>query len=67
MIIRHDPLGNTCRILEDPKKGRKLILIGTTHSSTLLAYRTKMLIEKEQPDTVFCQTNKEWWNIINTI
>jgi hypothetical protein len=49
----HDPYGNTLRVLEDPKNQRKLYLIGTTHASTLLAYRTKKLIEQEKPDTVF--------------
>jgi len=40
-------------VLEDPKNNRKLYLIGTTHSSTKLAYRTKELIEKVNPDSVF--------------
>lgn len=41
------------RVLEDPKSGRTLYLVGTTNSSTKLAYRTKELIEKENPDSVF--------------
>ena len=51
---------NTLTRLEDPANKRSLILIGTTNSSTYLSYRTKELIEKEKPDTVFLQTNKKW-------
>lgn len=40
-------------VLEDPANKRKLYLIGTTNSSTKLAYRTKELIEKVNPDSVF--------------
>jgi len=61
---RFDGFKNTLKILEDPENKRKLILIGTTNSSTLLSYRTKNLIERENPDSVFVQTNKEWWNIV---
>lgn len=53
IIFRHDPFGNTLRILNDPKNNRKLYLIGTTHASTMLANRTKKLIEAEKPDSVF--------------
>lgn len=41
---RANPLKNTLTILEDPNHNRKLYLIGTTNSSTTLAYRTKKLI-----------------------
>ena len=41
---RADPLTNTLTVLEDPTHNRKLYLIGTTNSSTTLAYRTKKLI-----------------------
>lgn len=50
---RHYPFENTLKVLEDPKNGRKLFLIGTTHASTILAYRTKALLEKLKPDSVF--------------
>lgn len=64
---RHDPYNNTLTVLEDPKNNRKLYLIGTTNSSTKLAYRTKELIEKENPDSVFVQTNKKWIKLAQTI
>ena len=37
---RSKPLENTLTKLEDPASGRTLYLIGTTNSSSLLAYRT---------------------------
>lgn len=40
-------------VLEDPENNRKIYLIGSTHSSTKLAYRTKELIEKVKPESVF--------------
>lgn len=42
---RYDPFENTLTVLEDPKNNRKLYLIGTSNSSTTLAYRTKKLIQ----------------------
>jgi hypothetical protein len=42
---RADPFKNTLTILEDPVKNKKIYLIGTTNSSTLLAHRTKKLVE----------------------
>ena len=53
--------------MEDPAKQRKLFLIGTTNSSTLLATRTKKLIENERPDTVFLQTNSNWAQIVKSL
>lgn len=40
-------------VLDDPVNNRKVYLIGTTHSSTKLAHRTKELIEKVNPDSVY--------------
>jgi Uncharacterized homolog of PrgY (pheromone shutdown protein) len=54
-------------VLEDPQHNRQLFLIGTTNSSTLLAERTRELIRKEKPDSVFVQTNQKWWNTIQQI
>lgn len=54
-------------MLEDPQHNRQLFLIGTTNSSTLLAERTRELIRKEKPDSVFVQTNQKWWNTIQQI
>jgi hypothetical protein len=42
---RSNPLENTLTKLEDPENKRTLYLIGTTNSSSMLAYRTKNLIE----------------------
>jgi hypothetical protein len=38
-------------------------LIGTTNSSTLLANRTKKLVEDVKPDTLYIQATSNWWKI----
>lgn len=42
--------------------GREVFLVGTMNQSTMLAQRTKKLIEELKPDTVIVQANDEWWN-----
>ncbi len=59
---RHDPFANTLIVLKDPKTNRQLYLIGTTNSSTLLAYRTKKLVEELKPSSVYVQASNTWWN-----
>ena len=59
---RYDPFGNTLTVLKDTKHNRELYLIGTTNSSTTLAYRTKKLIQEVQPSTVYVQASQRWWN-----
>lgn len=58
---RHDPFKNTLTVLEDPQNDRKLFLVGTTNSSTALAYRTKKLIEDISPNSVYVQATPLWW------
>ena len=41
--------------------GKEVYLIGTANSSTMLAQRTKKLIQELKPDTVLVQANEEWW------
>jgi hypothetical protein len=41
--------------------GKDVYLVGTLNQSTMLAQRTKKLIEELQPDTVMVQTSPEWW------
>lgn len=41
---RANPFINTMTVLTDPKNERTLYLIGSTHSSTLLAQRTRDFI-----------------------
>jgi pheromone shutdown protein TraB len=38
--------------------GKEVYLIGTANQSTMLAQRTKKLIEELKPDTVLVQTNQ---------
>ena len=51
---------NTLTHLTDPKSGRNLYLIGSTHASTQLALRTQKLIQDVKPDSVYLQTNQDW-------
>jgi len=55
------PFENTLTVLEDPKTGRKVYLIGTTNSSTTLAQRTEKLINEVKPQSVFVQTSSLWY------
>ena len=59
---RYNPLKNTLTVLEDPVQNRTLYLIGTTNSSTTLAYRTKKLIQDFQPNSMYVQASSTWWN-----
>lgn len=45
----------------------ELFLIGTMNSSTMLANRTKKLIEDINPDTVLVQCSKQWWDTAKLI
>lgn len=53
--------------LTDPKGERELYLIGTTNSSTLLANRTRKLVEDVKPDTLYVQTTPNWWKLAKEI
>lgn len=64
---RLSPFQNTLTVLDDPKEGKRLFLIGTTNSSNILAQRTKNLIAQEKPDTVLVQTNETWWNLVSQL
>ena len=41
--------------------GKDVYIVGTCNQSTLLATRTKKLIEELKPDTVIVQTTPQWW------
>lgn len=40
----------------------ELFIIGTSNSSTMLANRTRRLIDEIKPDTLFVQTSQDWWS-----
>lgn len=42
---------------------REVFLVGTMNKSTLLAHRTKKLIEDVKPDQVLVQASPEWWKV----
>ncbi len=56
---------NTLNILEDPENKRKLYLIGSLNASDMLAKRTEKFIKQVNPDSIFVQTDKEWFNKLN--
>lgn len=58
---RFDPFNNTVSTLTDPATQRTLTLIGSTNSSTTLAYRTRLLLQKLKPDGVYVQASPMWW------
>jgi len=60
---RDSAFDNTLKVLEDPANGRKLYLIGSTHANTILANRTKSLVNDVKPDSLLVQTNQKWWNM----
>jgi hypothetical protein len=64
---RYDPFANTLTVLKDPQTNRELYLIGTTNSSTTLAYRTKKLIEDVKPSSVYVQASQKWWNVAKAV
>jgi hypothetical protein len=64
---RNNPFENTISILEDPRSGKKIYLIGTTNSSTILATRTQKLIETLKPDTVYVHTSDKWYQRASTV
>lgn len=43
---------------------REVYLIGSMNASTMLANRTKKLIQEIEPDTVIVQSNESWWNLV---
>ena len=67
MNNRNKPLENTYRLLTDPKSGKEVHLIGSTHASQYLANRTKDLMESVKPDLVYVQTNQKWYDLISQI
>ena len=51
-IIRENCFDTTMIHLTERFNGKEVFLIGTMNQSTMLAQRTKKLIEEIQPDTV---------------
>jgi len=55
------------KFLEDPQTNRKLILVGTLNSSSILAERTKQLMEIAKPDQVLVETDHKWFKQMDTV
>ena len=64
----YDRVGNRTEIMKTTMlhlterfEGKEVILLGTCNQSTMLAQRTRKVIEDLQPDTVMVQTSPHWW------
>jgi hypothetical protein len=64
---RRTPYENTMEVLDCPKTGKRVYLIGTTNSSTVLALRTQALIKDVQPDSLHVNTNEVWYNRVKDL
>ena len=53
---------NSIKLLEDPQNNRRLILVGTLNSSTVLAERTRALIERANPDSILVEATPHWYS-----
>jgi hypothetical protein len=58
---RESPFDSTVIHLTERFTGKEVFLIGTMNKSTMLAERTKRLIEEVNPDAVLVQETPEWW------
>ncbi len=47
--------------LTEPYDNTELFLIGTMNQSSILANRTRRLIQEIKPDVVFVQTNEKYY------
>ena len=59
MIDRESCFETTLIHLTERFNGKDVYLVGTSNQSTMLAQRTKRLIEEIKPDTVLVQTDQE--------
>ena len=46
---------------------KEVYLVGTANQSTLLANRTRKLIQEINPDLVLVQSNDEWWSRVRRL
>jgi pheromone shutdown protein TraB len=67
MANRYAPFQNTLTILKDKESNKELYLIGSTHSSQLLAERTKELIKELKPDLVYLQSNQKCLDLLESL
>jgi hypothetical protein len=58
---RESCFSSTLLHLTERFNGKDVYLVGSCNQSTLLATRTKKLIEELKPDTVIVQTSPQWW------
>ena len=58
MFDRENCFETTLIHLTERFNGREVYLVGTMNQSTMLAQRTKKLIEELKPDSVLVQTNE---------
>lgn len=61
-IARQNCFDSTLIHLTERFNGKEVYLVGTMNQSTMLAQRTKKLIEEIKPDQVLVQTSEGWWS-----
>lgn len=59
LIDRENCFETTLIHLTERFNGKDVYLVGTSNQSTMLAQRTKKLIEEIKPDTVLVQANQQ--------
>ena len=59
LLYRENCFETTMIHLTERFNGKDVYLIGTMNQSTMLAQRTKKLIEEIQPEAVLVQTNEK--------
>ena len=59
---QEDCLDTTFVHLTERFNDRELFLVGSMNSSTMLARRTRKLIQEVKPDAVMVMTSPEWWD-----
>lgn len=61
-MLRENCFETTLIHLTERFNGKEVFLIGTMNQSTMLAQRTRKLIEEVRPDEVLVQTCDSWWS-----
>jgi pheromone shutdown protein TraB len=59
LVVRENCFETTLVHLTERFNGKEVYLVGTMNQSTMLAQRTKKLIEEIKPDAVLVQANEK--------
>jgi hypothetical protein len=67
VVDRENCFKSTLVHLTERFHGKDVYLVGTANCSTMLAQRTRKLIEEIEPDTVIVQTSADWWSAVRKL